>query len=122
LLAGDLGRAPDVAFVRRERWLAQPSRQGALIGPPDLAVEVVSPSDSARDLQRKVEDWLSHGTLAVLLMFPEKERIVLWNKSGAVSLRGDEELDLDPSLPGFRCKAHELFPPPLADESGEPLG
>jgi Uma2 family endonuclease len=113
-------RAPDIAFVRRERWLAQTSLRGAFDGAPDLAIEIVSPSDSAKAVQRKVEDWLTYGTLAVLLMFPGEERVVRWTKEGALSLRGEDELSLDPELPGFRCQVRELFPPSLADAEPEP--
>lgn len=110
-----LALAPDIAFVRRERWLAQPSHSGAFVGPPDLAVEIVSPGDSAQEIQDKVEDWLEHGAIAVLLMFPDPPAAVLWTAQGGTSLRGDDELDLDPVLPGFRCQIRELFPPPMEE-------
>jgi Uma2 family endonuclease len=110
---GRQGRAPDVAFVSRERWLNRQINQGAFVGPPDLAVEVVSPNDSAKDLQKRVDDWLDYGTLAVLLLFGDEQRAVLWTKAGATSLRTDDELSLDPAVPGFHCKVSELFPTPL---------
>jgi Uma2 family endonuclease len=113
-------RAPDVAFVLRSRWLTRQRDHGAFVGSPDLAVEIVSPSDTAKAVQRKVEDWLAYGTLAVLVMFPDEERVVLWNASGAVSLRCEDELNLDPALPGFRCQVRELFPPSLEDAESEP--
>jgi Uma2 family endonuclease len=110
--AGTLARAPDVAFIRRER-LRGVDVTGPFAGAPDLAVEIVSPGDSAKDLQRKTETWLAHGTLAVLLMYPDSRSIVLWRDSGAIRLSGDDVLDLDPALPGFSCAIHDLFPPPL---------
>jgi Uma2 family endonuclease len=116
--AGTLARVPDLAFIRRER-LRDIDLIGPFAGAPDLAVEIVSPSDSAKDLQEKVETWLAHGTLAVLLMYPGTRHVVIWRESGAVILRGDDVLDLDPALPGFRCPVRELFPPPL-DEPATP--
>ena len=117
--ASRLARAPDLAFVRRERWLARQLDQGAFVGAPDVAIEIVSPSNSAKAVQRKVEDWLTHGTLVVVLMFPDEERVVRWDMAGAVSLRGDDELSLDPALPGFRCHVRELFPPSLEEDVPE---
>jgi len=109
-VARGLARAPDVAFVRLER-LRGIDLSSPFVGAPDLAVEIVSPNDSAMDLQQKVETWLAHGTLAVLLMYPDSRSIVLWRDGAAIRLSGDEVLDLDPALPGFRCAIRDLFPP-----------
>jgi Uma2 family endonuclease len=114
--AGDLARAPDIAFIRRER-LRGIDRSGPFSGAPDLAVEIISPGDSARDLETKVETWLSHGSLAVLVMYPDTQSVVFWRPSGAVRLRGDDVLDLDPALPGFRCPVRALFPPDLEESN-----
>ena len=118
--AGRLARAADVAFIRRERLHGRPLPKGAFVGAPDLAVEIVSPGNSASEIQQKVVDWLSHGTLAVLLMYPDNQSVVLWRESGAIALRSDAEIDLDPALAGFRCKVGDLFPPPLEDD--DPAG
>jgi len=110
---GRLDRAPDVAFIGRERWLAQMDHPGAFVGAPDLAVEVVSPSDRAGE-------WLSHGALAVLLMYPDTRSVVLRQANAALHLSGDDEIDLGPALPGFRAKVSELFPPPLLPGESSP--
>ena len=117
--AGQIGRAPDVAFVRRERLRGQPNLQGVFHGAPDLAVEIVSPNDTAADVQRKVDDWLEYGTLAILLMYPAMRSVVFWRASGAMSLHGDDDVNLDPAIPGFRCKTSELFPPSIEDMVAE---
>jgi Uma2 family endonuclease len=118
--ATGLARAPDIAFDRRERLVGQ-NLTGAFSGAPDLAVEIVSPNDSAKDVERKVEDWLSHGTFAVAVMFPETRGVVLWRPGRAIRLRSDDELDLGDVIPGFRCTVRELFPPSL-DEPTESRG
>lgn len=114
-----ISRAADVAFVRRDRLPRQRNVSGAFEGAPDLAVEIVSPSNTAEQLQRKIRDWLTYGAVAVLVMFPSIPSVVLWRANGAVELQGDDLLDLDPALPGFRCPVRDLFPPPL-DFAGEP--
>lgn len=115
--ARGIARAPDVAFVRRERLVGR-DLTGAFDGAPDLAVEIVSPNDSAKDVQEKVDQWLAYETGAVLLMYPAPRSVILWRGDGAHRFAGDDELDLDPTLPGFRCKVSDLFPPPLDDEAG----
>jgi Uma2 family endonuclease len=112
--SGTIARAADIAFVRRERH-PQVNRSGPFDGAPDLAVEIVSPGDSAKDVQEKVETWLAHGTLAVLVIYPNSQSVVLWQGSGATRLHGDDVVDLDPALPGFRCPVRDLFPPPLEE-------
>lgn len=109
-----LARARDVAFVRRER-LRDQSSSGALTIAPDLAVEIVSPSDVAKDVQRKIEDWLAHGTRLVLVMYPETRSVVLWRNGQAMSLHDDNVIDLDEAIPGFGVTVRDLFPPPLDD-------
>lgn len=52
----DTVRAPDVAFVRRDRLSAT---RGFFDGPPDLAVEVLSPDDRPADVRGKVDEYLS---------------------------------------------------------------
>jgi Uma2 family endonuclease len=117
---GGLARAPDVAYVRLERLMAQKSLAGAFCGAPDLAVEIVSPSNTADAIQQKVQDWLAHGTLAVLVVYPANRNVVLWGSNGAVIRSADEELDLNSAIPGFRCKTSELFPPSLEEIAAAP--
>jgi len=116
-----LARAPDLAFVRLDRLRQQPDLTGAFHGAPDLAVEIVSPSNSADSVEQKVQEWLARGTLAVLVMYPSGRSVVLWRENGAVRLRGDDELDLDPAVPGFTGKVSDLFPPSLDDLASEPV-
>ncbi|MGH2460454.1 MAG: Uma2 family endonuclease [Chloroflexota bacterium] len=106
---GRIARAADVAFVRQERLPPKGTEHRPFVGAPDLAVEIVSPGDSAEDVERKVADWLEHGTLAVLVIYPTARRIALRRPGRDVSLRGDDEIDLDPVIAGFRCQVSDLF-------------
>ena len=69
---------PDVSFVRRERVLATDDAD-YFIGAPDLAVEIVSPSESARDLERKIKLLLAGGSRAVWVLYPllQQVRVIL---------------------------------------------
>jgi len=110
--AAGLARAADVASVRRERLPLGRMVTGAFVGAPDVVVEIISPGNTANEIQQKIDQWLTHGTLAVLAVYPEQRSVVLWRENGAVILRGDDELNLDPAMPGFRCKVSDLFPRP----------
>src|SRR6185437_12463511 len=62
---GRLARAADVAFIHRDRMPPEDDEDSVFDGAPDLAVEIVSPGDRASDVERKVDDWLTHGTRLV---------------------------------------------------------
>ena len=109
--SGGLARAADVAFVCQERLPAHSDRAGVFHGAPDLAVEIVSPNETAENVQRKIYDWLEYGTPLVLIMYPTTRQVALWNRNGGAIFRAEEELSLDGVLPGFRCRASDLFPP-----------
>ena len=68
----DTVRAPDVAFVHKDRVDGELPDQ-FFPGPPDLAIEVLSPSDSASAVQEKSEDWLSAGCHEVWLIDPRRK-------------------------------------------------
>lgn len=106
----DTVRAPDVALVAAERLGTAETPAGFLDLAPDLAVEVVSPGDSAAAVRAKVRDWLEAGTQLVWVAYPE-------TRSVAVHRRGcpDEvlhEADVlrgDPVLEGFTVRVRDLF-------------
>jgi Uma2 family endonuclease len=105
----DTTRAPDVAFVRTAR-VPKPYRRGFFDGPPDLAVEVVSPSDTHSEVVAKVGDWLSAGAQSVWVVDPPSKSIEV-HRAGAPIVRyvGEEELRDEHVLPGFVLRPAELF-------------
>jgi Uma2 family endonuclease len=119
-VAGRLARAAGVAFIAADRLPGEQTPLGGFIGAPDLAVEIISPSNTANAIQEKVGHWLSHGTKGVLLVYSSQRSVVLWTAGGAVHLNEDEELDLDPLIPGFRCKVSQLFPRRSPEKASKP--
>lgn len=105
----DTTRAPDVAFVRQSRVPATPVK-GFFPGPPDLAVEVISPLDRMAQLMQKVNDWLSAGVISVWVVDPTR-RILTVHRAGGVAVvyQQTDELSDEPTLPGFTVKVRELF-------------
>ncbi len=106
----DTVRAPDVAFVARERIPPEGEPDGYWAIAPDLVVEVASPHDSATYLQAKVTDWLEAGVRSVWVVYPDTRSVVVHQPSGhATTLREDDILDGGDVLPGFRCEVKEIF-------------
>lgn len=109
-------RRPDVSFVSYERWPKTrllPAAGLALDVIPDLAVEVVSPTDQAQELDEKVEEYLRAGVRLVWVVYPLAKKIHA-TRPGAREIRvyteGDD-LDGGDVLPGFHTPIAGLFPP-----------
>ena len=99
----DTVRAPDVAFVRRERVPAS-RPTGYLPFAPDLVAEVLSPSDRPGDTLGKVGDWLDAGTRIVWVIDPERRVARVYRHNGLESLLSETDmLDGEDVLPGFAC-------------------
>ena len=108
-LSDNTVRAPDVAFVRKERVEAI-HREGFMNGAPDLAVEIFSPSDSVRQLRRKVKQYLAAGCQAVWVVYPKRQEVVVYEASGSErTLRADDVLEAPALLPGFSVRVLALF-------------
>lgn len=106
--APDTVRAPDVAYVSRERHSA-PLPWGFPELAPDLAVEVRSPTDRAGNMQATVADWLEAGCLLVWVIDPERETVTVYRADGTVSVFGSHDtLTGEDVLPGFACEVRAL--------------
>lgn len=105
----DTVRAPDIAYVSRERHSA-PMPDGFPEFAPDLAVEVSSPSDRIGAVIAKVGDWLSAGTALVWVVDPRRESVVVYRADGSVTVLGmTDALSGDDLLPGFSLPLAVLF-------------
>jgi len=99
----DTVRAPDIAFVTRER-LPPPSMTGYPALAPDLAVEVLSPGDRAGEVLAKVAAWLSAGARLVWVLDPERHLARVYRHDGSETfVTADGALDGEDVLPGFSC-------------------
>lgn len=106
----DTVRAPDIAFIRRERLPSDGLPQGFWPGAPDLAVEVVSPGDTVREIDEKVSDWLAAGCLVVWIVSPRWKTVTVHAAGSPIKmLAADNFLEGDDVLPGFRCAVSEIF-------------
>jgi Uma2 family endonuclease len=102
-------RAPDVWMLRGPAYRAMEYRQGALHGSPDLAVEVISPSNSAEDIDRKVEQYLRAGTQGVWLLYSETRHVIVHRPGEIRKYESGQMLEEPGLLPGLAIPVDELF-------------
>ncbi|MCW5980137.1 MAG: Uma2 family endonuclease [Bryobacteraceae bacterium] len=105
----DTLRGPDVTYLpARRASLVDPDQH--IEGAPDLAVEVVSPSDSAEDLDKKVKQYLAAGGHTVWIVYPLTRTVQVYQADGGVrQLTGDQILEAPELLPGFAVPVSRLF-------------
>jgi Uma2 family endonuclease len=100
---------PDASMIRTDR-VADADPDGYLLGAPELAVEVISPSESAVDVERKVELLLAHGGQIVWAVYPTTRTVRVYLADGSASLRGlNDSLTLPGILPGWTLPVAQLF-------------
>jgi Uma2 family endonuclease len=106
----DTVRAPDFAFIAKDRLpIARPT-EAYWPGPPDLAVEVLSPNDRMGEVNEKIDAWLAAGCRAVWVVDPRMETIAIYRSRADVRLFTSGQMLLaDPEVAGFACPVHEIF-------------
>ena len=104
----DTVRGPDVAFWSIARQPAMPD--GYFLIPPDIAVEVLSPSDRRGDVRAKIKEYVFYSVSLVWLVDPETRTVMVYQGSMRGTELGDDDLlDGGDVLPGFSCKVSDLF-------------
>jgi Uma2 family endonuclease len=80
--------------------------------PPDLVVEVLSPSDVSYEVDRRVQDYLGAGVKLVWVVHPQSRSVHVYRPGGqGVILSERDELEGEQVLPGFRLPVREIFRP-----------
>jgi len=106
----DVVRAPDIAFISKARMGELPDKRKFWPGPPDIAVEVLSPDDRASEVLAKVGECLQAGAGLVLVVDPETRTISAYRGIQSVRIyQAGDELSAEDLLPGFRLKVADLF-------------
>ncbi|HEY0371908.1 MAG TPA: Uma2 family endonuclease [Thermoanaerobaculia bacterium] len=104
----DTVRCPDVSFVSTERLI---ETDGFLPGAPDLAVEIMSPSDRVSEVSFKTSQYLHAGTRAVVVVDPAKRIMYVNRASGSdvVTQTATDILEVDEVVPGWKMPLSEIF-------------
>lgn len=106
----DTVRGPDVFFISGERVAGSDIPVGFGEFAPDLAVEVVSPNETAEARREKVDDYLQAGSRLVWEIYPRRREVVAHTPDGrAQTFRSTDTLAAPDVLPGFTCPVAALF-------------
>jgi Uma2 family endonuclease len=117
----DRNRRPDVAFVSAKRWSLSrpiPARDNAWNVVPNLAVEIISPTDMVEELIAKIEEYFASGVQCVWVVYPNQRLVHIFKSTTEFQgLRESDTLQDSEILPGFSLPLATLFP---AVEKTEP--
>jgi Uma2 family endonuclease len=110
--AADLKRRPDLAFVSYQRWPRDRAvpRTAAWDVVPDLAIEVISPTNLASALLAKVAEYFQHGVRSVWVVYPIEEKVYVYDSDTRVQiLTRADRLNVPSILPQFELPLESLF-------------
>jgi Uma2 family endonuclease len=120
--ARNLKRRPDIAFVSAQRWPMKrpvPDTEAWDVI-PDLTVEVISESNSANAVARKIEEYFQAGVAVVWVIYPSTSKIYVYDSPTRVRiLQPGDELDGEGIIPRFRVPLSTLFEPESDTEASE---
>jgi Uma2 family endonuclease len=106
----DTVRGPDVSFYAWDRIPDREQRQGYAPRPPNLVVEVVSPQDTAQDLEIRIQEFLGAGVERIWVLFPASRTLRDVTSDGTSRvLQEDDTLTGEPQLPGFSARVRQFF-------------
>ena len=106
----DTVRAPDAAFVSRERIPPGDFPEKFWPGAPDLAVEVISPSDTLYEVEEKIEEYLEAGVKLIWIVNPKKRTVTIYQPNvEPQTLTEADTLDGREVVPGFQYGLARLF-------------
>jgi Uma2 family endonuclease len=100
----------DVFVMDRTRFYRAAAQDRYPEGPPELAIEVVSPSNTRKELADKIDLYLTHGSLAVWIVYPQQRTVVLWEAGGRSSeFRVGDTVPLPPALSQSGVQVSDIF-------------
>ena len=103
-------RSPDVSFITRARIEKVGMSRGFWPGAPDLAVEVFSPTDSKRDLFKKIQEYFRAGTRLVWVLFSDIHQVYVYRSPKEIRvLEESDTLTGDDLIPGFSIRVSDIF-------------
>jgi Uma2 family endonuclease len=105
VLGPNTKRAPDVSVVLREIGSVK-----EITGAPDIAAEILSPSNTKKEMRRKVSQFFATGCRLAWIIDPKTRTVEIWEPASGPSrtLRDSDSLET-PLLPGFTCPIAKLF-------------
>jgi Uma2 family endonuclease len=104
--------APDLAFLTNECFAKGRDREGYWLGAPDLAVEVLSPSDRPGKVKQRISRWFSLGAKQLWIVDPKHSTVSVYrSESDVTTFSGSDYLEAQDLFPGFRISLDKIFGP-----------
>ena len=101
---------PDIAFVKMVRIPPEGEPTGKWLIAPDLAVEIISPTDAVDDTTRKIREYFSAGVRQVWQISAEFRTVMVYRSPTDIKLLTEEDtLTCDELLPGFALPLRDIF-------------
>ena len=108
-------RIPDIAFIAAARIPLEGEPETKWLLAPDLAVEVISPTDYYEKVHSKAMEFLTAGVKVVWIVSPENQTITTYRSAtNIMAFPYEADLVCEDLLPGFRCPLREIFKNPAA--------
>ena len=110
--AKDLQRRPDVSFVSHARWPFHRKVPNVAVWDmvPDLAIEIVSPSNTPDQVQAKIHDYFAAGVTRVWVVYPRQQEVYVYASPTQIQVfQLGQDLDGADLIPGFRLPLAALF-------------
>ena len=104
----DTLRGIDIAFISMERLSGRLPRKPLTVA-PELAVEVISPSNKAEDIEKKIQQLLKAGTALIWIVYPDLQSVAVHTAYGSVTLSEPDILTGGEILPDFAIPVREIF-------------
>ncbi|MEM6282388.1 MAG: Uma2 family endonuclease [Chloroflexota bacterium] len=114
VLSGDdasvrVTRKPDISFVKQENLRTEDSEK-PYYRAPDLAVEIVSPSESIEDTRAKINDYLTYGTQQVWVVYPKTKQVEIYIPDATSrTYNADDTISGGDLLPGLNLAVADIF-------------
>jgi Uma2 family endonuclease len=105
-------RSPDISFVAKERLQGlEELPEGFLEGAPDLAVEILSPSNTVEEIYNKLVEYFENGAHLVWVINPKEHYVLVYRSSKEPDrlLKSIDSLDGEDIVPGFSLPVADLF-------------
>jgi Uma2 family endonuclease len=111
-LPNGASRGPDASWVLRKRWDALKPEEQQVFAPicPDFVIELWSPSDTLKELQFKLGEYIANGAKLGFLIYPPKQQVFVYRPDEPiVRLDNPGSVSGDPELPGFTLDLTEIW-------------
>ena len=112
ILPNGAKRSPDLSWIKREKWLAIPAEKRKKFAPicPDFVVEIRSESDSLKNLQAKMEEYIENGAALGWLIDVQDKKVYVYQQNTTVQeLENPGEVSGEPLLSGFVLQMKNFF-------------